>query len=849
MSCPVNFNRRLNPLTSAVTWYGPNGIVTDQAEIEALEAQYAAPDCDPTDLEYSISVGVQSHCLNGSPVAPVLLLVDIANAPLPVVIGYQVGDAFSVTLPANAVQGSCDCHTSLLYRITGDNGINGMRWAANAATHGPTDTMFAENFGAHVNGAADETVLITNNWSLNDADFPLTTTTPDISSQEKYWAWIVVDQPTMLRDTNGNTGEFITVGLGGCLQDPVPVAGLGPTGGKNPASLGEFRTVPPGVYQICISLSDYSVFGGFNLQASTDGGLTWGAFPMAQTFRSMPERSCDKVLCCPGDVVKSLDGAIIDMAQDFASWCPIECPVIDPKPLDDYEFVLVQACDDIDGDPANYVNVTQETVIVNGSASTTVYTDYGDDTNQAEYEVQGQLVDCASGLPIDPVVIKPECEDWEVITAYRPNGEQGVNVERWNANATTGLPAASDASDAFTQPVDYSGMPGHPNAPDAPIVVEADLTVLDNTSDQSQMRGWTYLYTTESIRVRERHGRAEAVDYYLGECCGEVVKAAVGSYPNTTATAPAFDVQLPAGIHYIGFEIFDFSAYSSVNYEYSTDNGVTWSRLPASWLYTSKPTIAACPAKYCPETNVMADAETGLPLGAETTLCPPSLCGPIAKPGLQCSAETFYRVNLPEPGVDEQQWTTNAGALSGAAGTSYKEAFSNVGTDGLPEHPNAPDATLTTLDSRTTNFIGRHDAQMEFYIYLEQPSNLREFQSMAETVGVWISDCGSEQFNEVLDGLYTNAQANELGLYGAGFYKVRLYCADFSANGIAHLRALVDGTWTTLPAYPTQPTVDVIKGWACDDGKFYSLDKAEVLTDVLCEDPRCKSGPGVWGGC
>ena len=726
-------------------------------------------------------------------------------------------------------------------------GVNGARWRTNAAPHGPVDTMF-DGCGKHVNGAADE-IIVYPNWSVVDtpARFPLTGADFG-TSQEYYYSWVYFPQGVILEDNNGNTGEFINAYVGGKDQKPVFQKSVANTSGANGVGLGEIGAYSAGLYLVAIELSDFSVYGGVNLRWSLDGGKSFAPIPASNIYSEPPTVSCIKVFVNSDKTMETLDGTEFIFDPETCSTCPIECPVIeDIKSAPDYEFQTIIGCDDIDGDPANYVNVTQETLIVDGVKTVLFFTGYGTDM-QAEYTIGGTFVDCASGLPLEDPPIVVNCDDWEILTVYDAIGQNGVNVERWNINAITGEPVSTVPSDIFVGSPDYSGMPSHDNGPaDGPIVVENDLLVLDNTNDQSQARGWTYLYTPEPIRLREYHPRAEAVDYFLGKCCGPVSKVATGVYPNNSATNIAFDVSLPAGIHFVGFQIFDFSAYSSVDYQYSKDNGVTWARVPAAWLYTAKPRVTACQMKVCPETGLIADIRTGV-LNTTASLCEPVLCvadGAIQVEGLQFAPKTFYKVNLPAPGTVEQQWIDSAVNTSTASGVSYLASFSGTDAEGYPSHANgAPDSTISSAIATTTNIsnTGDDQAKSDFYIFLDKPTEIREYNPTAESSGVWISSCGSEKMSQVLDAPYTNTQPNYIGLYQPGCYRVRLYHADISANGVTRLQSKnAAGAWVSIPAYPTKPTVTVINGWYADDGNKYNQDKSEVLDDTyLCDDPRCK---------
>lgn len=511
-------------------------------------------------------------------------------------------------------------------------------------------------------------------------------------------------------------------------------------------------------------------------------------------------------------------------------------------PSPDVQRIIVLGCIDIDGDPANAVTVTRETIVTDGVPVTLFYTDYGTAT-QALYPGDTSLfVDCDTLEPIPPEPEVPVCKDWEILDAYLPLGTKGVNLEVWNVNNIAGQPVTTAASDIFVGPVDYSGMPAHDNGvPDGPATCEADLTIVDRYLAQNQWRYWTYLYITEPIRIREFHGAAEAIDYYVGECCADPVLQSVGAYPNNDPNNIAFDISLPAGVHYLGGEVFDFSVYSVINYQYSTDNGITWSRIPASWLYKNKPQISKCPVKYCPETQIFADAITGEKLGSEVSLCQPDLCSPISvlsADGPQCELITLYQVEK-EQGSIEQKWTTSAVSTSLAAGHTYLDAFTAVDANGYPAHVNSADIVdQINVGEFTTNVlqadgIVADQAMSDFWLCIPEGVYLSEANATAEAVGVWAAPCGSDVMKQVLNAPYLNTGVNPLGYYEAGVYKFRLYHHDVTQNGIARLKYTnTAGIESNIPSSwvaQKRPTITAIHAWCCDDGKIWNKDKSEEL--------------------
>jgi len=738
------------------------------------------------------------------------------------------------------------------------NGINGERWDNSdgddtdnlgATDWLPNSDVFAN--GIHVNGTPTESVTITNNWSLNDNDFS-NIVLPDIHSQERYTAYLNITQPMLLRDNNGNWGEYLTVFIQDCNKDMVEVHNSY-TRPKVSTSAGQFFEACEGFRKIEIQINDYSWYGGFNLQYSTDDGVTWVAFPISETYTSQPRVNEVCTIIDEDGNQFNLDGTpFIGKVVK----CDPACYPMSREELPDTEVSIVNGCFDVDGDPANYINVTQEVIFTSGEQeSVTFYQSYGDPDNQTEIPVGDNVfVDCATGAPIDEPIVPVDCEYAYVVDAFAPSGDQGVNFEYWNDLNQT-YTAQDQAADIFDGDVDYSGMPAINSNEGAPVYrKEADLFIRDPDITQNAYRFWTYLYITEPIRLREFHPTAESFVYYSGECQTESTLAATGLYRNNQTAA--YDVSLPAGIHYLGGEVYDFSAWGYTRYQYSADNGVTWKNIPASWLYCKEPVLSECQVQVCTKPSgikVLTEIETCLPLGSEYTLKKPSLCsGTLAVASEpQCAPQTFYNVSG-EIGTTEQQWTVNVGPASTAAGSSYKEAFSGTDSEGYPEHVNpTPDAVISSTITSTTNVAGAildDQAQSDFWIYLEDDTDLRESNGTAEAAGIWISGCGNSTMTEVVDAPYTNTGSNLMGTYPAGIYRVRLYHSDATSNGVSRLQGLTNGTWSNLIPFINKPIVTVVKGWYCSDGNNYNQDRSEALGEAwTCNNPN--SCPSSSGGC
>lgn len=731
-----------------------------------------------------------------------------------------------------------------------ENGILGQKWDntdgddtdGNGATDWlPNSQVFVN--GEHINGAPSTSVTITDNWNLNDADFGVNVGN-DVHSQERYCAYLNITEPMLLRDNNGNWGEYLNVFIQDCNKDMVEVVNKYTP--ADDSSAGEFFELCEGIRKIEIQINDYSVFGGFNLQYSTDGANTWTTFPMTETYTYQPKVSEIYVNIDEDGNLFYLDGSPFDGKQIE---CNTPCYPMTREELPDTEVSIINGCLDVDGDPANYIPVTQEVIFSGGEQqSATFYQNYGnEDTEVVIEQGENSFVDCATGEPIDEPVVPVECEFTTIVTATAPIGDNGVNVWKWDTLEGE-YTAQTQAEDVFNGAIDGTGTPAINEQEGEGVYEKQNDLFIRDINAQNAYKYQTFFYTTEPVLIREFHGTAESMDYYLGECNTSTTLTGSGEYLNNTLPNGS-EASLSAGIHEIAGTVYDFSVWGFTNYWQSFDNGQTWSRIPASQLYCKEPIIQECQVQLCEKENgekLLTDIESCLPLGPEFTLKPPQLCsGEISlAPPVQCELTTFWKVNLGEVGTVEQKWTTSAVSTTTAAGHSYKDAFTATGTDGLPTHPKVADITISSTIASTTNVLNDDSpvvddqAQSDFWIYLPTDATLEEFNATAEASGVWISDkCGLGNLREVLDAPYLNSTANNLGAYSSGWYKVRLYHHDVTANGITRLRADFGNGFENIPAYLTAPTVELVKEWVCND-----TDIKEFIEEngYLCEDPRCE---------
>jgi len=334
---------------------------------------------------------------------------------------------------------------------------------------------------------------------------------------------------------------------------------------------------------------------------------------------SEPETITLKKICYDGCPTKYQDDDGNEV--DVSKMTPTSCPVPITCTLD-----ILTACDVTDDGEA-ITGITREIEnCSDGTASTTFYTNYGE-SNQQNYELVNGYVDCSSLIEISfPEPEKPTCEDWEIVNVWNLTGENGVNKRVHSP--ITGQSATTNASDIFNEnDADGNGLPDINPALNTSFteVVETDLLVLDSNNGRDATEVWTYIYLDQPVMLREYRATAETIDYYSGECCATPTLSAHCDYSCSGATRELLLGTLPAGIHFVGFQIFDLSFWSGLDVQYSTNSGVSWARVPSSWLYKDKPVWQKCELDYCPETGVYYDGKSIVP-AENIDRCTPTDC-------------------------------------------------------------------------------------------------------------------------------------------------------------------------------------------------------------------------------
>lgn len=394
-------------------------------------------------------------------------------------------------------------------------------------------------------------------------------------------------------------------------------------------------TTPYGNYSgaVCCPNDPYPLFG--KARATTIGGPRDGrVFPILVGKIEGEVIQYEKCLVKGEESIWTQNGAIVEQPLCANTTCDFPLAILPPadEPCSiENDGPFCHVIDPANGDPATTNDIVQsgvfyEIIICDGVKSISYYTLPNPNDEPVPYVfTQGRIADCNTLDDIEIVEPQPTCEDWETVQVYRIVGENGVNVRNC---VITGQTNSTTADDVFNQAPDDTGMPGldpavH-NSASCTEKIESDLLYIDRTNGQDGQQIWTWLYTTETIQIRDRAYAADATSYYIGECGTSPVKVAeclANCLVNTSLGS------LDPGIHFVGAEVFDISAFSGIRLEYSLD-GTTWLNIPASWLYKNQPIIQQCSVFTCPETRLFADIVTGDAIDiSEVFSCEPALCG------------------------------------------------------------------------------------------------------------------------------------------------------------------------------------------------------------------------------
>ena len=200
---------------------------------------------------------------------------------------------------------------------------------SNAAPHGDVDNIFTSNGRTleHVNGAPDVTYISptfavsgTSSAAFMAAVGAASNAETNGTDQLKFSGYVVNNQPALLRDNNGNTGERGALYINRCCAGSLEKIAERETDTSGASGVGVFENVvlPVGIHYIEAATSDLSAWQGLNLQVSYDDGVTWTDFT---TYLTKPRYTCIPTQRCEdtGLIIDSVTGALITVGA-FDQW-------------------------------------------------------------------------------------------------------------------------------------------------------------------------------------------------------------------------------------------------------------------------------------------------------------------------------------------------------------------------------------------------------------------------------------------------------------------------------------------------------------------------------------------------
>lgn len=805
---------------------------------------------------------------------------------------YKVIDASLIETCPNRVEGCYN--TELLYTIEGVNGVYETKWTTNATVDPPrllpSETIFTDV----VDGlpAIDPAIGLAD--IINQVNTTFTyTQVPNAVDYSILEAWIYVPETTQLRDINRNveTGEIYLSKCGNTLSEVA---------NWNPYNAGEFSSVSAGFYRIKVYIVDDSPdAAGFVLEWNIGG--SWGTVPADFLFLEQPTVKCRPVFVC-NEVVTELDGTTITLT-DFDSWCdPALCGSGSASAASSEENCLQDRTDQliIDNAGTRFGNLPNEiisiTVFDNGQLITlngngitfqgtnginqtaamadavnTILTanDYGQwffenaVLTGDRYYAWAIAADVCPFWTITEVVVQPQGLIPRSVPVDLQEGTMRTIWRRSCEGCNGGYDWVDDAGNTVEKPEELCLVPCGMEYPsiDFPdptcVTLEPEIFCLDTDGDNAGDLN-VYSITTTC------DGVIESVETYdLASVSANI------NDPDawTTTTIPAGAVSVTCeGAEVVNIEILCDANGTQHEVRTLVFGGVTYREtyVPS----TDTPSTPVGALQECPpigsisEIEICADGKPAIKKtvvnadGSETIQFLGDN-GVVFSPKdwvagqCNCQRQDYYIVEG-ENGSINQSWTTSAVSHTLANFHQYLLGFDSTDAEGYPIHTKDPDLVTdhTLANTINVNNGAIDQAQLDFYLYLPKGYNLREYTGQADAVGVWVSNCGSDEMTEVVNGVqgsYTNTQPNPIGYYDRGIYRFRLYVTDVTVNGTANIQYEDDlGIWRNIPAewvFKYRPKEVFYKGWVCCDGVIRDREKEMRIDDsdplISCEPIVC----------
>lgn len=313
--------------------------------------------------------------------------------------------------------------------------------------------------------------------------------------------------------------------------------------------------------------------------------------------------------------------------------CAIPCstdfapdPVL-PQPSCTEQVITV--CDNVNStDQNDWVSIVAIYTLCVGETPDVRY--YTDSSFSTEYTPVGDIVDCATGEIAAP---EPQtCSQFEALgNLYQINLDQKINFQFWRQGGNAA--AHDDVSNIFT------GFDQHINGVADSTGTVSSWAFSDQTLDgagangQDQFIAYAYIYFPQEALLRETNGNTgermsfwvDGVKIYESPSGNDSPwdESSAGLFGDGDPARPEYKIN--CGIHKIGFQQSDVSAYGGVQLQWSLDDGVTWLNVPIKYTSSVKPQWSCINVIKCEDTGQLLNSLTGatVVVGEFDTFCEP----------------------------------------------------------------------------------------------------------------------------------------------------------------------------------------------------------------------------------
>ena len=323
-------------------------------------------------------------------------------------------------------------------------------------------------------------------------------------------------------------------------------------------------------------------------------------------------------------------------------WEPCGTLTLAESPPDrECTFEIDVACDNNNSqNTVDFTNtITRRATICNGEQIAVDYfqADPTDDSALVSYQLQGDFVDCATGLPVE--LPTPECTDFESLgnMYYYVAPEPATLVEWWadpsGSQAGTGV-AHGNVSDIFSNDGSTLSHISGPadNSYISPVFSVEGTNAGDflsgmgisdraDTSGTDQGKLSAFFNLRANALIRDGGTRTgERGGIWLDQCCqGSLELIQERTVDTTSSDQVVFNnLELPAGIHYAEAVISDLGAWWNLTLEASFDGGNNWEPLIG---HQQKPEYLCIPVIKCKDTRLLLNAITNEVLNPDDLYC------------------------------------------------------------------------------------------------------------------------------------------------------------------------------------------------------------------------------------